>query len=80
MVNGVPKGPVTGSSVSNDIASYESGEHAPLNMSKRDVHRIHRSILRFGEQGWSFICYTVNFTFGVVSNLFIDEMQASSQV
>ncbi|KAF8556060.1 longevity assurance proteins LAG1/LAC1 [Imleria badia] len=64
-VNGVPQGFVDGSSVPNGIASHKDGEHAPLTMSKRDVRRIHRSILRFGEQSWSFIYYTANFTFGV---------------
>ena len=34
-----------------------------------------------GEQSWSFICYTVNFTLGVVSNLqLIDGMQANTRV
>ena len=72
-VNGVPRGTVIGSSISNSIAGHKNGEreHVPLKMSKRDARRIHRTILRFSEQGWSFICYTMNFTFGVVSNRFI---------
>jgi acyl-CoA-dependent ceramide synthase len=78
-VNGVPKGSV-GPSVPNGVASYKNGEHTPLTMSKRDARRIHRSMLRFAEQGWSFIYYTVNFAFGVVSNLYTNGMQASTQV
>ena len=72
-VNGVPRGTVIGSSISNSIAGHKNGEreHVPLKMSKRDARWIHRTILRFSEQGWSFICYTMNFTFGVVSNRFI---------
>ena len=71
-VNGVPKGTVIGSSISNSIASHKNGERerVPLNMSKRDARQMHRSILRFGEQGWSFVYYTINFSFGVVSSLF----------
>ena len=69
-VNGAPKSPANGSSVPNGHTSHKNGEHAPLTMSKRDARRIHRSMLRFAEQGWAFIYYTVNFTFGVVSNFF----------
>ena len=68
--NGVSNGSVNGSSVHNGAASYKNGEHAPLTMSKRDARRIHRSVLRFAEQSWSFIYYTVNFTFGLVSILY----------
>lgn len=77
-VNGTPKGSV-GSSVPNGVAGYKNGEHTPLTMSKRDARRIHRSMLRFAEQGWSFIYYTVNFAFGIVSNLH-NGMRASTQV
>ena len=80
-VNGAAKGSAIGSSVPNGIASHKNGEHAPPTMSKRDARKIHRSMLRFGEQSWSFICYTVNFTLGVVSNLqLIDGMQANTRV
>ncbi|KAF8545992.1 longevity-assurance protein [Imleria badia] len=64
-VNGAPKGSVIGSSVPNSIDSHKNGQHAPLPMSNRDVCRIHRSTLRFSEQGWSSIDNTANFTFGV---------------
>ena len=70
-VNGAAKGSVIGSSVPNSVSGRNNGERAPLTMSTRDVRRIHRSMSRFGEQSWSFISYTVNFTFGVVSNLFV---------
>ncbi|KAF8553807.1 longevity assurance proteins LAG1/LAC1 [Imleria badia] len=65
-VNGAPnRGSVIGSSVPNGIVSHNNGEHASLAMSRRDIRRIHRSMLRFGEQSWSFIYFSVNFTFGV---------------
>ena len=62
-VNGAPKG--------LSIPSHKNGEHATPTMSKRDLRKLHRSILRFGEQSWSFVYYAANFTFGVVSNLIL---------
>ncbi|KAH0839994.1 longevity assurance proteins LAG1/LAC1 [Lanmaoa asiatica] len=64
-VNVSPKAPVNGSSIPNGLAGRKNGEHTPLTISKRDARRIHRSMLRFAEQGWSFIYYTLNFAFGV---------------
>ena len=68
IANGAAKGSVIGSLVPNNIASRKNGDRALLTMSKRDARTIHRSMLRFGEQSWSFVSYTVNFTFGIVSN------------
>lgn len=70
------KGSVNGSLVPNGVPYHGNGEHTPLTLSKRDARRIHRSMLRFAEQGWSFIYYTVNFTFGIVSDPFIHGRQA----
>lgn len=75
-VNGRSNGSVNGSLV----ASCQNGEYPSLPMSKRDARRIHRSMLRFAEQGWSFIYYTINFTFGLVSDIYTNGMQASIQV
>lgn len=68
-VGGVPNGSANGSTISNGVAGHRKEEHVTLTMPKRDARRIHRSMLRFAEQGWSFIYYTTNFAFGVVSNL-----------
>lgn len=76
-VNGTPK--VSGLSVPNGIDAYKNGELAPSTMSKKDARRIHRSVLRFAEQGWSFIYYTINFAFGAVSHFFINENQGGTQ-
>lgn len=35
-------------------------------MSPRDARKIHRSVLRFAEQGWSVIYYTLQWSFGFV--------------
>ncbi|KAF8138540.1 TLC domain-containing protein [Boletus edulis] len=63
--NGAPNGSVNGSPITNGVASHKNGEYVPLTLSKRDARKIHRSMLRFAEQGWSFIYYAVNFAFGV---------------
>jgi len=64
-VNGAPKRSANGSSVPNGATSHKNEQHASLIMSKRDARRIHRSMLRFAEQGWSFIYYAVSFVFGL---------------
>lgn len=38
-------------------------------ISKRETKKLHRSVLRFAEQGWSFIYYTCVWCFGLVSPL-----------
>lgn len=38
----------------------------PLTLTKREAARMHRSVLRFAEQGWSFIYYTCQWSFGLV--------------
>ncbi|KAF9226491.1 longevity-assurance protein [Gyrodon lividus] len=65
---GVPNGSMNGSSAQNGHASHGNGDHVELKMSKRDARKIHRSMLRFAEQGWSFIYYSINFLYGVYVN------------
>jgi acyl-CoA-dependent ceramide synthase len=45
-----------------------NGEARPI--SKREAHVLHRSVLRFAEQGWPAIYYSVQWTFGFVCHLF----------
>jgi acyl-CoA-dependent ceramide synthase len=40
-----------------------------LQISKREARCMHRSVLRFAEQGWSALYYSVQWTFGFVSRL-----------
>ncbi|KIJ69998.1 hypothetical protein HYDPIDRAFT_104672 [Hydnomerulius pinastri MD-312] len=67
--NGVSNGSANGSSAQNGHVHHANGdtngEYTHLAMSKRDARKIHRSMLRFAEQSWSFIYYTVNFLYGV---------------
>lgn len=39
-----------------------------LVLTRAEAKRIHRSVLRFAEQGWSFIYYTAQMVYGFVSN------------
>ncbi|KAF9247249.1 TLC domain-containing protein [Melanogaster broomeanus] len=59
--NGSPNRP----SLQNGHTSHGIGEHEEFTMSKREARRLHRSVLRFAEQGWSFVYYLVNFSYGV---------------
>ena len=55
----------------NANGSIHRHHHPPANgdprpMSKREAHLMHRSVLRFAEQGWPAIYYSVQWTFGFV--------------
>lgn len=38
-------------------------------MSKRDLRRMHRTVLRFAEQGWPAVYYPLNWSYGLVGPL-----------
>ncbi|KAH7887794.1 TLC domain-containing protein [Phlebopus sp. FC_14] len=59
--NGVPNG----SSTQNGLAPHANGEYPHLSVPPKDARRIHRSTLRFAEQGWSFIYYSIQFSHGL---------------
>ncbi|KAG2146777.1 TLC domain-containing protein [Suillus clintonianus] len=49
----------------NGHAGHANGDSKPKSvMSARDARKIHRSVLRFAEQGWSAIYYTLQWSFG----------------
>ncbi|KAG1753980.1 TLC domain-containing protein [Suillus paluster] len=49
----------------NGHAGHANGDCPPKKiMSPRDARKIHRSVLRFAEQGWSVIYYTLQWSFG----------------
>ena len=54
---------------SNGYALYTNG-HTPEKL-KADRRRLHRRVLRFAEQGWSMIYYTIQWSFGLVCGLFL---------
>jgi very-long-chain ceramide synthase len=43
---------------------HANGDARPI--SKREAHLMHRSVLRFAEQGWSALYYSLQWTFGFV--------------
>jgi len=54
----------------NGHAEHVNGHYPPKSiMSARDARKIHRSVLRFAEQGWSAIYYTVQWSFGFVRGI-----------
>jgi acyl-CoA-dependent ceramide synthase len=63
--NGQKNGLING----NGHAGHANGDYKPKSvMSARDARKIHRSVLRFAEQGWSAIYYTLQWLFGFVRN------------
>jgi acyl-CoA-dependent ceramide synthase len=47
-----------------------NGHHANgdiVQMSKRESRQMHRSVIRFAEQGWSALYYAIQWTYGIVS-------------
>lgn len=54
-------------SISNGHTGHPKRTDAAMVMSKREARQLHRSVLRFAEQGWSVIYYSVQFSFGLVS-------------
>lgn len=47
-----------------DHVNLDSSSRSP--MSARDARKMHRSVLRFAEQGWSAIYYSLQWSFGFV--------------
>jgi acyl-CoA-dependent ceramide synthase len=63
------KGEAAGSNGSAN--GHASSTQDPFQLTKSEERKMQRSVLRFAEQGWAFIYYTIQFSFGVVSvNLF----------
>lgn len=52
-------------STTNGHAVHSSKENGSLSMSKKQARKMHRSMLRFAEQGWSAIYYSIQFSCGV---------------
>lgn len=62
-----PNGKQNGVANGNGHAEHIHGEYPSKSaMSPRDARKIHRSVLRFAEQGWSAIYYTLQWSFGFV--------------
>ncbi|KAI6035332.1 TLC domain-containing protein [Pisolithus orientalis] len=57
---GTPNG-----SAANGCTVHTGKEDASPSMSKKQARKMHRSVLRFAEQGWSAIYYSIQFSYGL---------------
>lgn len=68
--NGLSNGKANGSLHPKANGVANGNGHAvtkELSITKAEARRMHRSVLRFAEQGWSFIYYTAQTVYGLVS-------------
>ncbi|KAH7908494.1 TLC domain-containing protein [Hygrophoropsis aurantiaca] len=61
--NGAANGVTNGTANGNGHSVYTNGKDP--HMPPKQARKIHRSVLRFAEQGWSAIYYTVQWSFGL---------------
>jgi acyl-CoA-dependent ceramide synthase len=63
--NGTTNGNAHGNGATNGNANGNGHAHSS-NMSKRELRQMHRSVLRFAEQGWPAVYYPIQWAFGLV--------------
>ncbi|PPR05641.1 hypothetical protein CVT24_002867 [Panaeolus cyanescens] len=63
--NGVANGNGNGHAYSNGHANGSSSSSPLPPPSKKELRQIHRSVLRFAEQGWSVVYYPLQWAFGL---------------
>jgi acyl-CoA-dependent ceramide synthase len=58
--------------VSNGTANghHANGDAHEITFTVVEKRRMHRSVLRFAEQGWALLCYSFQCGFGLVSSSF----------
>lgn len=64
--NGRANGKANGHSNGHSIANGNGSGHVASVSTPRELHKMHRSVLRFAEQGWSVVYYTLQWSFGLV--------------
>ena len=67
--NGHSNGGARSNGFANGVANGNGHATSEGVISKRDQRVMHRSVLRFAEQGWSFIYYSLQWAYGLVSSL-----------
>jgi acyl-CoA-dependent ceramide synthase len=67
-VNGRALGLANGNGYSNGNASYPNGGRT----TQQESRKMHRKVLRFAEQSWSVIYYTVIWCYGLVRVSYFD--------
>jgi acyl-CoA-dependent ceramide synthase len=63
-------GTTNGQAKSGDIGNGHSAPRS-LHPSPRELRQVHRSVLRFAEQGWSVVYYTLQWSLGLVCCSFL---------
>lgn len=64
--NGRANGKANGHSNGHSITNGNGNGHVASVSTPRELHKMHRSVLRFAEQGWSVVYYTLQWSFGLV--------------
>lgn len=61
--------PLKAKLVSNGVTNgqHVNGDAHEITFSASEKRRVHRSVLRFAEQGWALLCYSFQCGFGFVS-------------
>ena len=69
----LPKTKLVSNGVANGVANGHrvNGDVHGLTFTAAEKRRLHRSVLRFAEQGWALLCYSFQCGFGFVSLVFL---------
>lgn len=61
--------PLKAKPVSNGVTNghHVNGDAREVTFSAVEKRKVHRSVLRFAEQGWALLCYSFQCGFGIVS-------------
>ena len=57
-------------------ATNGNGHAVEVVITKQEARKVHRSVLRFAEQGWSFVYYTLQWLFGLVCDLYSNVVES----
>ncbi|KIM68584.1 hypothetical protein SCLCIDRAFT_1208778 [Scleroderma citrinum Foug A] len=61
----ISNGVTNGSASAQNGHAQHSSKHAPLAMTRKEARKLHRNVLRFAEQGWSAIYYSIQVLYGM---------------
>lgn len=50
---------------------HANGNNTAVSASRKEMRQLNRSVLRFAEQGWSVIYYSLQWSFGLVRTFFL---------
>jgi hypothetical protein len=55
-----------GNAKANGLSNGHAAHGEPVAVTKQEAMKMHRSVLRFAEQGWSVVYYTLQWFYGLV--------------